>query len=51
MLAITDEKWTALAETLQVEKAVLQAVADVESGGDGFLPGDPARPKVLFEGH
>lgn len=51
MLAITDEKWTALAETLQVEKAVLQAVADVESGGDGFLPGDPPRPKVLFEGH
>lgn len=51
MLAITDAKWTALAETLQVEKAVLQAVAEVESGGAGFLALAPPKPKVLFEGH
>jgi hypothetical protein len=51
MLTITDEKWVALAETLQVEQAVLRAVAQVESGGTGFLPTDPPRPKVLFEGH
>lgn len=51
MFAITDEKWIALAETLQVEKAALQAVADVESGGSGFLDTVPPRPKVLFEGH
>ncbi len=51
MLAITDEKWIALSETLQVEKAVLQAVAEVESGGSGFLDVTPPRPKVLFEGH
>lgn len=51
MLNITDEKWIALAETLQVEKAVLQAVAEVESGGTGFLPTSPPKPKVLFEGH
>ena len=51
MLAITDDKWIALSETLQVEKAALQAVAEVESGGSGFLDGTPLRPKVLFEGH
>ena len=51
MLSITDEKWTALAETLQVERAALQAVAEVESGGSGFLDTRPPRPKVLFEGH
>ncbi len=51
MLSITDEKWIALSETLQVEKAALQAVAEVESGGSGFLDVTPPRPKVLFEGH
>jgi hypothetical protein len=51
MLSITDDKWVALAETLQVEKATLQAVAEVESGGSGFLAVTPPRPKVLFEGH
>ncbi|WP_396624781.1 N-acetylmuramidase domain-containing protein [Luteitalea sp.] len=51
MTSITDQTWIALAETLHVEKAVLQAVAQVESGGSGFLATDPPRPKVLFEGH
>ncbi|BCS32152.1 hypothetical protein TBR22_A13620 [Luteitalea sp. TBR-22] len=51
MLTIPDQTWTALAEVLQVEKAVLQAVAQVESGGSGFLDTQPPRPKVLFEGH
>lgn len=51
MLAITEEKWVALAQTLQVELATLRAVAEVESGGSGFLATTPPRPKVLFEGH
>ena len=51
MLTITDEKWVALAATLGVERAVLQAVAQVESGGSGFLATTPPRPKILFEGH
>lgn len=51
MFTISDQTWVALAETLRVDKAVLQAVAQVESGGSGFLATTPPRPKVLFEGH
>lgn len=47
--SITDEQWEALARTLDVKVAALQAVAAVESAGDGFLV--DGRPKVLFEGH
>ncbi len=38
-----------LAKDLQVEEAVLRAVVDVESQGDGFLPNN--EPKILFEKH
>jgi hypothetical protein len=51
MLTITDDKWRTLAGALQVDEAVLRAVAEVESGGAGFLVTAPPRPKVLFEGH
>ena len=51
MLTITDDTWSALATVLGVDRAVLRAVADVESGGAGFLATTPPRPKVLFEGH
>ncbi len=51
VLTITDERWTALAETLQVARPVLEAVARVESGGSGFVDSTPPKPKVLFEGH
>lgn len=39
----------AAAETLGVQVAALMAVNEVESGGEGFLPGGP--PVVLFERH
>src|SRR5699024_7120957 len=38
-----------LAEKLQVEPAVIQAVKSVESKGHGFL--EDGRPRILFEGH
>jgi hypothetical protein len=37
------------ARAIGVEPAALQAVADVEASGTGFLP--DGRPKILFEGH
>jgi hypothetical protein len=37
------------AESLGCEVAAIQAVAEVESRGDGFLPDN--RPKILFERH
>ncbi|HEU4619924.1 MAG TPA: N-acetylmuramidase domain-containing protein [Gammaproteobacteria bacterium] len=47
---ISKEQWKTLADSLDVEAAALQAVAEVESSGAGFLP-DSIKPKVLFEGH
>ncbi len=47
----TGDAWTTLAKSLDVEAAVLKAVATVEAAGSGFLPNDPAKPKILFEGH
>lgn len=38
-----------MAEALDLEPAVLQAVVAVETGGEAFLP--DGRPKILFEGH
>jgi hypothetical protein len=49
--ALTDDSWKRLAKSLEVEAAALRAVAAVEAAGSGFLPNDPARPKILFEGH
>ncbi len=48
---VTPEMWSRLAARLEVEVAVLRAVAEVESAGSGFLPPPDRRPKVLFEGH
>jgi len=39
----------AAAQALEVEPAVVRAVAEVESRGSGFLP--DGRPVILFEGH
>jgi hypothetical protein len=47
----TGDPWTTLAKSLDVEAAALKAVAAVEAAGSGFLPNDPAKPKILFEGH
>ena len=49
--ASTGDPWTTLAKSLAVEAAVLKAVAAVEAAGSGFLPNDPGKPKILFEGH
>lgn len=48
---LSPEFWTRMGEVLEVEPAVLRAVAEVESGGEGFLPPPSCKPKVLFEGH
>jgi hypothetical protein len=48
---LSDETWARLAKSLDVEEAALRAVATVESAGAGFLPGEPPRPKILFEAH
>jgi len=48
---IEDQVWRDFAQALEVEEAVLRAVAEVESNGDGFLPPPSERPKILFEGH
>jgi hypothetical protein len=47
----TDASWNSLAKSLAVDAAALRAVATVEAAGSGFLPGEPTRPKILFEGH
>ena len=48
---VSDAMWQRLATRLDVELAALQAVAEVESSGSGFLPAPDRRPKILFEGH
>jgi N-acetylmuramidase-like protein/papain like protease len=48
---LSEDSWKSLARSLAVEAPVLRAVAAVEAAGSGFLPGDPTKPKVLFEGH
>lgn len=47
---IKDESWEKLAKQVGIDASVLRAVAEVESGGQGFVPGS-SLPKVLFEGH
>lgn len=42
-----DYEWAAM--QLGCEVAAIRAVAEVESGGDGFLP--TGEPKILFEAH
>lgn len=46
---LTEEDFIQAASDLGVEVAVVKAVADVESAGNGFL--SDGRVKVLFEGH
>jgi len=41
--------YKSLAAKLGIKEAVLRAVVDVESQGDGFLP--DGKPKILFEPH
>lgn len=46
---LTEADFNAAADTLHLPLAVLQAVAEVESKGQGFLP--DGRPVMLFERH
>lgn len=46
---LTQKNYIAVARLLKCEVAAIQAVASVESSGDGFL--DDGRPKILFERH
>lgn len=48
---VSDATWQALARRLDVDEAVLRAVAEIESSGSGFLAAPDPRPKILFEGH
>jgi hypothetical protein len=47
--SITESAFRSAAEELGVEPAVIKAVDEVESRGDGFLP--DGRVKILFERH
>lgn len=49
MAKITFDEIEKGARWLNLEPCLLQAVVEVESNGDGFLP--DGRPKILFEGH
>jgi hypothetical protein len=44
------QAYASAADALKVHPAILQAITDVESRGDGFWPGTNM-PKVLFERH
>ncbi len=46
---ITESQFAKSAELLGVESAVIKAVAEVESNGEGFL--QDGKPKILFEPH
>lgn len=46
---LTDKDFQDAADLIGCEKAAIQAVAEVESSGAGFLSDD--RPKILFEAH
>jgi hypothetical protein len=46
---ITEKKFQECAKTLKVEVAAVKAVAEVESGGSGFL--STGEPVILFEPH
>lgn len=49
--SISVDDFKILAARLNLDVAVLQAVAHVESAGEGFLAPPSELPKVLFEGH
>ena len=46
---ITEQQFKSSASLLKIEVAAIKAVAEVESSGEGFLPG--GKPKILFEPH
>lgn len=46
---ISEKQFSDSGKALGVEPAVIKAVAEVESGGDGFL--STGEPKILFEPH
>jgi len=46
---ITEQQYIESAKQLNVEVAVIKAVAEVESSGEGFL--STGEPKILFEPH
>jgi hypothetical protein len=46
---ITDQQFKQAAKSLNCDAAVIKAVNQVESSGNGFLP--DGRSKILFEGH
>jgi peptidoglycan hydrolase-like protein with peptidoglycan-binding domain len=46
---LTEDDYKQAAEMLNCDIAAIKAVAEVESGGAGFL--DDGRPKILFERH
>lgn len=47
--SLTEQDYINAAELLGIETAIIKAVAEVESAGEGFLPN--GLPKILFEGH
>ena len=49
MKLLTESDYILASQALNVEIAVVKAVADVESRGSGFL--ESGKPKILFEGH
>lgn len=49
-MKITESDYKRVAALLEVETAVVKAVAEVESGGRGGFLSD-GRPVILFEGH
>lgn len=46
---ITEEQYREIADSLEIEVAVIKAVDEVESKGSGFL--ETGEPKILFEPH
>jgi len=46
---ITEQRFSDSANKIGCEIAAIKAVADVESGGDGFMP--TGEPRILFEPH
>jgi hypothetical protein len=46
---LTDEDFARAAKELNAEVCAVKAVAEVESGGSGFLP--DGRPAILYEAH
>ena len=46
---ITEQQFKSSASLLKIEVAAIKAVAEVESSGEGFLPG--GKPKIFITVH